>query len=74
VLALLAAAAAEDAEDLTTTQELSDRVRALVDRDEVQVGPYDPDRFAERLLFVRAVELLVSSGALRPLAVRPKRR
>jgi uncharacterized protein (TIGR02678 family) len=68
VLALLAAAAAEDAEDLTTTQELSDRVRALADRDDVEVVAYEPDRFVERQLFVRAVELLTSLGALRPAA------
>jgi uncharacterized protein (TIGR02678 family) len=66
VLALLAAAAAEDAQDLTTTQELSDRVRALADRDDVDLMPYDPDRFVERQLFVRAVEMLVELGALRP--------
>jgi uncharacterized protein (TIGR02678 family) len=68
VLALLAAAAAEDAEDLTTTQDLSDRVRALSEHDEVALAPYDPDRFAERTLFVKAVQLLVAVGALRPTA------
>jgi len=66
VLAILAAAAAEDAEDVTTTQDLSDRVRALSQHQEVQLARYDPDRFAERLLFVKSVQVLVSVGALRP--------
>ncbi len=66
VLALLAAAAAEDADDVTSTQDLSDRVRALAQHADVALAPYDPDRFAERQLFVRAVELLVTAGALRP--------
>jgi uncharacterized protein (TIGR02678 family) len=66
VLAILAAAAAEDAEDITTTQDLSDRVRTLSAHDDVQLAPYDPDRFAERLLFVKSVHVLVSAGALRP--------
>jgi uncharacterized protein (TIGR02678 family) len=66
VLALLIAAAAEDAEDMTTTQELSDRVRALAGRDDVELVPYDPDRFVERQQFIRAVELLVSLGVLLP--------
>jgi uncharacterized protein (TIGR02678 family) len=66
VLAVLAAAAAEDAEDVTTTQDLSDRVRALSGHDDVELVPYDPDRFVERTLFVKAVNLLVSVGALRP--------
>lgn len=66
VLAVLAAAAAEDAEDVTTTQDLSDRVRALSARDDVALAGYDPDRFAERLLFVKSVQVLVSIGALRP--------
>jgi uncharacterized protein (TIGR02678 family) len=64
VLALLAAAAAEDTEDVTTVQELSDRVRALSTRDDVPVADYDPDRYAERSVFVRAVELLAGLGAL----------
>lgn len=68
VLAILAAAAAEDTEDVTTTQDLSDRVRALASHDDVGVALYDPDRFAERQLFVKAVTLLVDAGALRPLA------
>jgi uncharacterized protein (TIGR02678 family) len=68
VLALLAAVAAEDADDITTTQDLSDRVRALSRHDEVRVSEYDPDRFAERLLFVKAIDMLTSSGALRPSA------
>ncbi|MDV9169019.1 TIGR02678 family protein [Streptomyces sp. W16] len=68
VLAILAAAAAEDAEDVTTTQDLSDRVRTLTNHDDVDVAPYDPDRFAERQLFVKAVGLLVDSGALRPVS------
>jgi uncharacterized protein (TIGR02678 family) len=67
VLALLAAACAESAEDVTTTQDLSDRVRLLTARDDVDLAPYDPDRFAERLLFVAALELLVELGALRRL-------
>ncbi|RKT83602.1 TIGR02678 family protein [Saccharopolyspora antimicrobica] len=66
VLAILGAAAAEDAEDITTTQDLSDRVRALSAHEDVALSPYDPDRFAERKLFVKAVQLLVSVGALRP--------
>lgn len=66
VLAILAAAAAEDAGDLTTTQELSDRVRGLTRHPEVELAPYDPDRFAERLLFVKATELLQATGALWP--------
>jgi uncharacterized protein (TIGR02678 family) len=64
VLTILAAAAAEDTEDITTTQDLSDRVRALSTHAEVELAPYDPDRFAERTLFVKAVQLLVSVGAL----------
>jgi uncharacterized protein (TIGR02678 family) len=66
VLALLAAACAEDTEELTTVQELSDRVRTLSNRDQVQVAPYDSDRFTERQLFVRSVTVLVDLGALRP--------
>ncbi|TVT60821.1 DUF2398 family protein [Amycolatopsis rhizosphaerae] len=66
VLAILAAAAAEDTEDITTTQDLSDRVRVLSTHEDVELAPYDPDRFAERTLFVKAVHLLVSVGALRP--------
>ncbi|MFC3451386.1 DUF2398 family protein [Amycolatopsis speibonae] len=65
VLAVLGAAAAEDAEDITTTQDLSDRVRALSAHEDVTLAPYDPDRFAERMLFAKAVQLLVSVGALR---------
>ncbi|MGH3625413.1 MAG: DUF2398 family protein, partial [Sciscionella sp.] len=68
VLAILAAAVAEDAEDVTTTQDLSDRVRALTQHEDVRLAPYDPDRFAERLLFGRAVQVLVSTGAVRPTA------
>lgn len=66
VLAVLAAAAAEDADDVTSTQDLSDRVAALSARDEVPVAPYDADRFTERQVFVRAVGLLVAAGALTP--------
>lgn len=66
VLAILAAVAAEDAEDITTTQDLSDRVRTLSAHEDVQLAPYDPDRFADRLLFVKSVQVLVSVGALRP--------
>jgi uncharacterized protein (TIGR02678 family) len=66
VIALLVAAGAEDADDLTTVQELSDRVRALAARDEVPVSPYDPDRFTERQLFIKAVDLLTGLGGLRP--------
>lgn len=66
VLALLAAAVGEDAEDVTTTQDLSDRVRVLSNREDVEIAAYDPDRFAERGLFVKAVELLISLGGLRP--------
>jgi uncharacterized protein (TIGR02678 family) len=67
VLAILAAAAAEDAEEVTTTQDLSDRVRALTRHAEVGVEPYDPDRFAERRLFVQSLGLLAEAGPLRPL-------
>lgn len=66
VLAILAAAAAEDAEDVTTTQDLSDRVRALTRHEEVELAAYEPDRFSERLLFSKSVQVLVSTGALRP--------
>ncbi|MDT8911277.1 EcoAI/FtnUII family type I restriction enzme subunit R [Amycolatopsis sp. PS_44_ISF1] len=66
VLTILAAAAAEDAEDITTTQDLSDRVRVLSTHEDVELAHYDPDLFAERTLFVKAVQLLVSVGALRP--------
>jgi uncharacterized protein (TIGR02678 family) len=64
-LAVLGAAVAEDAEDLTTTQELSDRVRALTRRDDVGLAAYDADRFADRSQFVKAVGLLVDAGVLR---------
>jgi len=66
VLAILAAAAAEDAEDITTTQDLSDRVRALSAHEDVALSPYDPDRFAERMLFIKAMQVLVLAGALQP--------
>lgn len=66
VLAILAAAAAEDAEDITTTQDLSDRVRALSAHEDVALAPYDPDRFAERMLFIKAMQVLVLAGALLP--------
>jgi uncharacterized protein (TIGR02678 family) len=68
VLAILAAAGAEDAEDVTTTQDLSDRVRVLAMREDVGLARYDPDRFTERQLFVKAVDLLAEAGALRPIA------
>lgn len=67
ILAVLAAAVAEDAEDLTTTQDLSDRVRALTRREDVGLAAYDPDRFVERSQFVKAVGLLVQAGVLRPV-------
>lgn len=66
VLALLAAAAAEDAEDVTTTQDLSDRVRVLSARADSGVAVYEPDRYSERKVFAAAVELLMSAGALAP--------
>ncbi len=66
VLALLAAVCAEDADDLTTVQDLSDRVRTLAARDDAPVSGYDPDRFNERRLFAKAVELLARLGALHP--------
>lgn len=66
VLTVLAAAVAEDAEDLTTTQELSDRVRVLTQRQDVNLQVYDPDRRSERAQFVKAVAMLVDSGVLRP--------
>lgn len=66
VLAILAAAAAEDAEDITTTQDLSDRVRALSAHEGVALATYDPDRFAERMMFIKAMHLLVLAGALQP--------
>lgn len=65
VLGLLAAAAAEDVDELTTTQELSDRVRALTARQEVEILPYDSDRFTERRTFTYAVALLADLGVLR---------
>lgn len=68
VLAVLAAAAAEDAEDITTTQDLSDRVRALSAHEDVRLARYDPDRFAERSLFAKAIQVLVSICALAPTA------
>ena len=68
VLAVVTAAAAEDADDVTTTQDLSDRVRVLTAHEDVTLSPYDPDRFAERQSFVRAVDLLVRAGALQPTA------
>jgi len=67
VLAILAAACAEDTEDVTTTQDISDRVRALTAHDDVDLAPYDPDRFVERQLFVKALALLVNAGALRAM-------
>jgi uncharacterized protein (TIGR02678 family) len=70
VLAILAAAGAEDAEDVTTTQDLSDRARALTRHEDVGLAPYDPDRFVERQLFVKAIALLVDAGALRPIMPR----
>lgn len=66
-LAVLGAAVAEDAEDLTTTQELSDRVRVLTRRDDVGLAEYDADRFVDRSQFVKAVGLLVDAGVLRPV-------
>ena len=68
VLAVLAAAAAEDTEELTTTQELSDRVRVLSRHDDVDLAPYDPDRFLDRSTFVAALRLLVEVGPLRPVS------
>jgi len=65
-LSVLCAAVAEDAEDLTTTQELSDRVRVLTQRDDVGLAVYDADRFNDRSQFVKAVGLLVDAGVLRP--------
>lgn len=66
-LAVLGAAVAEDAEDLTTTQELSDRVRVLTRRDDVGLAEYDADRFVDRSQFVKAIGLLVDAGVLRPV-------
>jgi uncharacterized protein (TIGR02678 family) len=66
-LAVLGAAVAEDAEDVTTTQELSDRVRVLTRRDDVGLAVYDADRFIDRSQFVKAVGLLVQAGVLRPV-------
>lgn len=70
VLALLAAAVAEDADEITSTQELSDRVSVLSAREEVGVEAYDPDRFAERRTFVQGLGMLLRAGALVPLARR----
>jgi len=67
VLAILAAAAAEDTEDITTTQDLSDRVRVLTQLEDIALAPYDPDRFVERQLFAKAVDLLVEAGPLGPI-------
>nr|WP_198428450.1 DUF2398 family protein [Nocardia bovistercoris] len=64
ILALLAAAAAEEAEDITSTQDLSDRARVLSAREDCPVTAYEPDRFPERKLFITALDLLVSAGAL----------
>lgn len=66
VLAILAAAAAEDAEDVTTTQDLAQRVQALANHAEVDVEPYDNARFAHRLQFVKGIQLLANVGVLRP--------
>ncbi|TCO15656.1 uncharacterized protein (TIGR02678 family) [Kribbella steppae] len=68
VLAILAAAAAEDTEDITSTQELSDRVRVLSRQEDAGLAPYQPDRYAERLLFVKALHLLGDMGALRRMS------
>lgn len=67
MLAVLGAAVAEDAEDLTTTQELSNRVRVLSQRDDVGLAAYDADRFIDRSQFVKAIGLLVDAGVLRPV-------
>jgi uncharacterized protein (TIGR02678 family) len=67
VLAVLAAAAAEDAEDVTSTQELSDRVRLLSGHEESGVAAYESDKYAERQKFVKAVQVLVDLGGLRPM-------
>ncbi|MBF6170690.1 DUF2398 family protein [Nocardia blacklockiae] len=67
VLAILAAAAAEDADDITTIQDLSDRARALAAHPDAGLAPYEPDQFGDRRLFAQAVELLVAAGALRPI-------
>lgn len=74
VLAVLAAAAAEDAEDVTTTQDLSDRVRVLSAHEDVRLARYDPDRFAERLLFIKAIQTLVTVGALAPTGTDDEQR
>jgi hypothetical protein len=68
VLAVLVAAAAEEGEDITSMQDLSDRVRVLSRHEDAGLAPYDPDRYAERLLFVKAVRILIDAGTLRPLS------
>lgn len=66
VLAILVAAAAEDAEDITTTQDLAQRVEVLTSCSDVQLQPYDNSSFAHRLQFVKAIRLLAGIGVLRP--------
>lgn len=65
-LAILAAAVAEDTEDVTSTQDLSQRVQALTNHPDVDLEPYEADRFGHRSFFVKGIQLLVDVGALRP--------
>ncbi len=62
VLMALTAAACEDADASTTVQELSDEVRALSAG--TRITAYDPDRRAERQVFVRGLGRLAELGIL----------
>jgi uncharacterized protein (TIGR02678 family) len=64
VLALLTAAACEDADATTTVQALSDQVRALSAGARACVTSYDPDRRVERQAFVRCLVRLADLGIL----------
>lgn len=65
VLTLVAAAACEDGDTTTTVQGISDRVRVWSGVTTSGIGSYDPDRRAERVLLVRALERLEWLGVLR---------
>jgi uncharacterized protein (TIGR02678 family) len=62
VLMALTAAACEEADASTTVQELSDEVRALSAG--TRITAYDPDRRAERQVFVRGLGRLAELGIL----------
>lgn len=65
VLALAAAAACEEGETTTTVQAIADGVRALTGLPESPVTGFDPQKRAERIVLVRALELLERYGVLR---------